>query len=166
MTSYHTNNSIIRSWLKLFHSVAKNRGVEIQFPPQLWHFTIDSDNFTPGRVRVAKRENYGDDNKNRIFFGCEQELQHEEHFSSGAPISVILDIYSSSGKFEPELDHFIFVDADLRHDLPGSNDRPSIYLMDHKSGGEYYYCPYTNSNKRRFIEANNWDIFFENYCEN
>ena len=160
MTSYHTNNSIIRSWLKLFHSEAKKRDVDIEFPPQLWHFAIDSDNFIPGRVHVAERKNYSPPNEDRIFFGCEQELQHEGRFCSGVPISVILDIYSSSGKFNPKLDHFIFVDSHLRHDLPGSGDRPSIYLEDFKSGGEYYYYPSGSSNPKEFIEANNWGVFF------
>ena len=166
MTRYHTNNPIKRSWLKLFDKKTNSLEIDHGFPHKLWDFHIDqNEKFIAGKVHVAERKNYNDENENRIFFGRQKEFDHEATFQNG-PISVVLDIYSESNQFEPNKDHFVIVSPRLVRKLPGSVDRPTIYLEDPSSGGRYYYYYPKNTDNKYYIKPNNWnEIFNTEDCE-
>ena len=158
MTIINHPDPIKKSWLELLNEEAQARGININFPFQLWDFNLDEENFIAGKVHNSKRKNYDEPNKDRIFFGSEDEV-YEGNRIYGKTISVILDIHSDGEEFDSNLDRFIFADSELSSNLPSKEEKPTIYIED--SGYGYYYYHPTGSNNKVNIEYNNWDILFD-----
>jgi len=154
----HNKDPIKESWLELLQEEAESRGVQVNFPFQLWDFNFDERNFVAGKIHKAERENYEPPNEDRIFFGARDEVDEKDRFH-GKTVSVVLDIYSSGESFVPSTDQFIFVDSELRTKLPSENRKPSIHIESNRK--EYYCYVPTGSNNKMNIPSNNWDILFD-----
>ena len=156
------SDTVIKSWQELLKQEAASRGVDIDFQSSMWHFILeDNPKFVAGRVHKRESWEYSPPNEGRIFFECPHELDAEDRLSDAVIFSVILDLYSQSKEFDPDTDHFLVVPPEERRMLPGSDDRPTIYIENPDNGGSYYYYSPPGSNNRRSLRGNDWDILFD-----
>lgn len=136
------------TWLWLLKEQAEDRGLSVNLSPTDSRADFVIEDCVVGKQRRTDASNRSEP---RIWLRFDKELDMISDYPNMKVYSVVLDIHSQGGGFDPETDHFIPVTQEmLLNDTYGdSGDRDFDVLGDGK-----YESPFGDV-------ADRWDVLFQ-----